>query len=225
MRGCKKRSRGAKPNSGVPKPRRGANIGVLNPTLGLPNLHQGAETIMGCQSHGGCQNHVGLPRPYGGTQNALGYPNRTGVPKRCRGTQMAPWYHSGGAAAHSPPLPPPTPQCRQPGSTRQDPTCPRHPTRPCPDGSRHRPRVARRHPPAGGGAGQRPPHARAGGVQVVGQVALQLPQGEIWARARHHRRCGERMASVRAQRHPRVAPVGWVPEKGLWGGTHFGTPG
>lgn len=87
------------------------------------------------------------------------------------------------------------------------------------------------HLPAGGGARQRPPHAGAGGVQVVGQVALQLPQGEVWPRTRHHRCCGERGGSGGG---PSIGPcpagrgaptcsrdggaVGTLPCPSSWGG-------
>lgn len=75
------------------------------------------------------------------------------------------------------------------------PAQPRHPpVRPW-----HRPHW---HSPAGGGAGQRPPHASAGGVQVIGQVALKLPQGEVWPCACHHWRWWERGESGGARHCP-----------------------
>lgn len=163
------------------------------PNLGLPNQHWGpvlellwdANATLGVRTTLGCQEHIGVPSMSQDTQTVLGNPNGS----------MAPMQQP------SPPTPPPLPAppprslgiMAAPSTTRR--ARPSHAAVPGPVPVS----PPRWHPPAGGGAGQRPPHARAGRVQVVGQVTLQLPQGEIGARARHHRRCGERMALVRAR--------------------------
>ena len=125
-------------------------------------------------------------------------------------------------------LPPASPVARRPvahswaqagpGTT---PASPRHRPGIAPASLQHHPGMAPVWPwwhlPAGGGAGQRPPHAGAGGVQVVGQVALQLPQGEVWPRACHHRRCRERGGSGKAWHCPPPGRKGTPSPQPGWG--------